>query len=166
MKVRIIGEAAGIAVEHGAHVGGELFIVPIHLLPHADELDIPIVGDGELAEGQEAEPPARRGEDPLNRREVVLGVRVGEAERRVLIALAEDVRHAELVADDVDAPDVLERRRVRRWNRGPEGIATKEHVGAADQGEDRDDPDRAAPREPRREAARATWRRRAVPFLR
>ncbi len=98
---RIGVDAVGIAFEDGAHVRRQLRIVVVHRLPDVHRMD-EIVAWCRLEAVARRELPAGCEDDRLDGVEVVFRMCKAEAEGGVGVGLAENVRHAEIVAADVD----------------------------------------------------------------
>ncbi len=108
--LRIAVETGGIAVEQRAHVGRLLHVIACHGRAGVEPVDDEI-GLRPILPADRAEPAASHRQHFLESREIVLGVGVGDAIGDVGIGLAEDVRHAEIVASDAHVIGARRRRR-------------------------------------------------------
>ena len=94
-------DACGITVEQGAGRLGEVGLVPLRDIgPDAEQMD-EVIALRRLDSVDIGQPSAGREHGALERRKIVLGMREGEAEGDVGIALSGDVRDPVAVADDL-----------------------------------------------------------------
>jgi hypothetical protein len=99
MLLGIAVEAGRIGIEQRPHVGRLLAVVALDRGPHLDQLG-DIVGRGPVRPGQRAEPAAGHRDHFFQRREIILGMGVGQTISHVRIAPSEHMRHPEPIAHD------------------------------------------------------------------
>ena len=131
-------QAVGVGLADGPELGIERGVFFVQAIPQPDQAHVIVVRrhrqprlGGQL--------PAHSEEHILNRREVVLGMGVGQAVCRVGVRLAENVRDAPLVADNLH---IVLRRLAKRGGKIDRRFHRKQPVGQAE---------RPAPDEQRRQ---------------
>ncbi len=135
MKRGVIIHAIRVTFEHALDVGGQVAVVArIDRLPHPHRMD-EIVARRRLGALAGRELAARRERHVLDRGEIVLAVREAETEGDVGVGMAEDVRHAVIVAHDARMIGL----RLGDQRRGIGGFGLRHPVGDDHRGERDDD---------------------------